>query len=54
MVGGVIKIIDYPADFCIFDNPQVLDIRLEPGELLRWNVIATKVDMFRKQTKKDC
>jgi arylformamidase len=24
------KIIDYPADFWIFDNPQVLDVKLEP------------------------
>ena len=38
------KIMDYPADFWIFNNPQVLDIQLEPGELLRWNVIGAKVD----------
>jgi len=38
------KIMDYPADFWIFDNPQVLDVRLEPGELLRWSVISPKVD----------
>ena len=35
---------NYPADFWIFDNPQILNVRLEPGELLRWNVIGAKVD----------
>ena len=38
------KIMDYSADFWIFDNPQVLNVRLEPGGLLRWNVIGAKVD----------
>jgi len=38
------RIMNYPADFWIFDNPQILNVRLEPGELLRWNVIGAKVD----------
>lgn len=38
------KIMDYPADFWIFDNPQLLDILLEPGELLRWDMINAKLD----------
>lgn len=38
------KIIDYPADFWRFDNPQVLNARLEPGELLKWETIGDHID----------
>jgi arylformamidase len=39
------KIIDYPANFWIFNNTQVLDMQLEPGELLRWKPIDHKIDI---------
>ena len=38
------KIIDYPADVWIFDNPQVLNVRLELGELLKWETIGDHID----------
>lgn len=38
------KIIDYPADFWILDNPQVLNVQLEPGELLKWETIGAHID----------
>ena len=38
------KIMDYPADFWIFDNPQVLNVQLEPGELLKWETIGGHID----------
>lgn len=38
------KIIDYPADFWIFDNPQVMDIQLESGKLLKWDVIGNHIN----------
>lgn len=38
------KIMDYLADFWIFNNPQVLDVKLEPGELLRWETIVNRID----------
>ncbi len=39
------KVMDYPAGFWIFDNPQVMDVRLEPGELLKWEVIGNHIDV---------
>jgi len=39
------KIIDYPADFWVFSHPQVLDIKLQPGELLRWKSICDCIDI---------
>lgn len=38
------KIIDYKAGFWVFCNPQVLDVQLQPGELLKWKTIANKVN----------
>lgn len=38
------KIMDYPADFWMFHNPQVLNVLLEPGELLKWETIANKIN----------
>ena len=33
----------YPADFWIFEHPQVIHVRLEPGELLRWETISNHI-----------
>lgn len=38
------KIVDYPANFLVFKKPQVLDVGLEPGEMLRWNKISANID----------
>jgi len=37
------KVIDYPADFWMFDHPSVLNTGLEPGELLQWETIADRI-----------
>ncbi len=42
--GDGLKIMDYPADFWMFDNPQVLEVSLERGELLRWDAIKSKIN----------
>ncbi|MGB9499235.1 MAG: cyclase family protein [Dissulfuribacterales bacterium] len=37
------QITAYPADFWMFEHPQVIHVRLEPGELLRWETISIHI-----------
>ncbi len=37
------KITDYPADFWNFSNPQIIEVDLDKGELLKTNQLQSKV-----------